>query len=257
MKTDGYSFLKVEFDDGVAVIRFNRPENGNRWARSDEWELAQVFSDVRSDDVKAIVLTGSGDTFCGGAHHSDDPFDAFDYYNRSIELFGSVLDLDTPLVVAINGTASGSGLTLAMFGDIVIAEEHVQFSDAHVKGGVVTATGSFLWPPSIGLLRAKRYLLTGDAFSAADAERWGLVTEVVPTGGSLDRALEFARRFAAMHTSGVRGTKRALNTWLKVAFGPVFQHALSLEFMSFPAELLNYGRGDGRPEQPDAAAAPR
>jgi enoyl-CoA hydratase len=257
MKTDGYSFLKVEFDDGVAIIRFNRPDNGNRWARSDEWELAQVFSDVRADEVRAIVLTGSGDTFCGGAHHSDDPFDAYDYYNRSIELFGTVLNLDTPLVVALNGTASGSGLTLAMFGDIVIAEEHVQFSDAHVNGGVVTATGSFLWPPSIGLLRAKRYLLTGDAFSANDAERWGLVTEVVPRGASFDRALEFARRFASMPASGVQGTKRALNTWLKVAFGPVFQHALSLEFMSFPAELLNYGHGNGQQEQPDTAAAPQ
>jgi enoyl-CoA hydratase len=249
VKSDGYSFLKVDFDDGVAVVRFNRPENGNRWARSDEWELGQMLADVRSDEVKAIVLTGSGDTFCGGAHHSDDPFDPFDYYNRSIELFGSVVNLDTPLVVAINGAASGSGLTLAMFGDIVIAEEHVQFRDAHVAGGVVTATGSFLWPPSIGLLRAKRYLLTGDAFSAHDAERWGLVTEVVPQGASFDRALEFARRFASMPANGVRGTKRALNTWLRVAFGPVFQHALSLEFMAFPTELLDYGHGDGREEQ--------
>jgi enoyl-CoA hydratase len=256
MKTDGYSFLKVEFDDGIAVVTFNRPENGNKWARADEWELAQVLTDVRSDEVKAVVLTGSGDTFCGGAHHSDDPFDPFDYYNRSIGLFGSVLDLDTPLVIALNGTASGSGLTLAMFGDIVIAEEHIQFSDAHVLGGVVTATGSFLWPPSIGLLRAKRYLLTGDAFSAEDAERWGLVTEVVPRGTSKERAMEFARRFASMHASGVQGTKRALNQWLRVAFGPVFQHALSLEFMAFPTDLLNYGRGNGQPDEA-APASPR
>jgi enoyl-CoA hydratase len=256
MKTDGYSFLDVGFDDGIAVVTFNRPENGNKWARADEWELAQMLADVRSDEVKAIVLTGSGDTFCGGAHHSDDPFDPFDYYNRSIELFGSVLDLDTPLIIALNGTASGSGLTLAMFGDIVIAEEHIEFRDAHVVGGVVTATGSFLWPPSIGLLRAKRYLMTGDAFSADDAERWGLVTEVVPRGTSKERAMVFARRFAAMDPTGVRGTKRALNQWLRTAFVPVFQHGLSLEFMAFPVERLNYGQGNGRQDE-TAPPAPR
>jgi enoyl-CoA hydratase len=233
MRTEGYSFINVEQSDGVAFVTFNR----NTWARAEEWELFQVFDDLQADDdVRAVLLTGTGDSFCGGNHHSDDPFDAYDYYDRSCRLFGSVMDLDKPLVVAINGPATGSGLTLAMFGDIVYAERHVTFRDAHVLGGVVSATGPFLWPPSIGLLKAKRYLLTGDEFSAEEAQAMGLVTEVVETGTSRRHGTDMATRLAAIRPAAVQGTKRALNQWLRVAFGPVFQTALSLEFMRFPEE---------------------
>lgn len=233
MQTEGYSFLGVEVSDGVATVRFNR----NTWALAEEWELFRIVEDLRSDgDVRAVVLTGTGDTFCGGAHHGDDPFDPFGYYDRSSRLFGSFVDLDKPMVVAINGPASGSGLTLAMLGDIIFAERHIVFRDAHVLGGVVSATGPFLWPPSMGLLRAKRYLLTGDEFSATEAQSMGLVTEVVEPGTSLKHASDMARRLADIRPEAVQGTKRALNQWLRQAFGPVFQTALSLEFMTFPSE---------------------
>jgi enoyl-CoA hydratase len=242
MDVAAYSFFKVDLEDGVATVAFNRPENGNKWARADEPEVFGLIPDLTDDDrVKVVVLTGSGDTFGGGAHHSDDPFEAYDYYDRSLRLFGSFMNFDKPLLIAINGTASGSGLTLAMFGDIVIAERHVRFADAHVLGGVVSATGPFLWPPNMGLLRAKRYLLTGDPFSAEEALEFGLITEVVDSGKSVERAHELATRIAALRPSAVQGTKRALNQWLRVAFDPVFRHALSLEFMRFPADLLNYG----------------
>lgn len=233
MHIDPYSYLGVEKREGVAYVTFNR----NTWALAEEWELFQLVEDMRTDvDVHAIVLSGTGDTFCGGAHHGDDPFDAYDYYERSCRLFGGFVDMDKPLVVAINGPASGSGLTLAMLGDVVYAERQVTFRDAHVLGGVVSATGPFLWPPSMGLLRAKRYLLTGDPFSAEEAQDMGLVTEVVDTGTSRDHAAAMAKRLAEIRPAAVQGTKRALNQWLKQAFGPVFQTALSYEFMRFPAE---------------------
>jgi enoyl-CoA hydratase len=243
METDGYSFLQVEVRDSVAYITFNRPDIGNKWSRAEEWEIPKVMHDLQAaDDVRVVVWTGSGDTFCGGAHHSDDPFNAFDYYNRSVEIFGQFVDIDKPMVMAINGTASGSGLTFAMFGDIVVAERHVVFRDAHVLGGVVTATGPFQWPQSIGLLRAKRYLLTGDPFSADEAERMGLINEVVDSGTSLQRATAFANQIASLSPAAIQGTKRALNRWMKLSFSPVFEHALSLEFMRFPQDT-RYGSG--------------
>ena len=239
-----YSFLKVEIDDGLALVTFNKPETGNKWSRAEEWEMDELPGDLAGDDrVRAVVMTGSGDTFSGGAHHADDPFDASDYYDRSVKIFASYMDLDKPMVIALNGHASGSGLTLAMFGDIVVVERHVEFRDAHVLGSVVTATGPFLWPPSMGLMRAKRYLLTGDTFSADDAERFGLVSEVVDTGHSLERATELATQLAALSPKQLQATKRALNRWLKINFGPVFEHALSLEFMTFPAAERGYGQG--------------
>lgn len=232
MKLEPYSYLGVDKRDGIAQVTFNR----NTWALAEEWELFQLLDDLRDDDVRVVTLTGTGDTFCGGAHHGDDPFDAYGYYERSCRLFGGFVDLEKPLIVAINGTPSGSGLTLAMLADIVYVERQVVFRDAHILGGVVSATGPFLWPPSMGLMRSKRYLLTGDPFSAEEALEMGLVTEVVDTGTSLKHANEMARRLAEIRPAAVQGTKRALNQWLRMAFAPVFQTALSYEFMRFPAE---------------------
>lgn len=244
MNPADYDFFKVEVRDGYVVAAFNRPAVRNMWARSEEHEIPELMAEVASDDsIRALILTGVGDYFSGGAHHSDDPFDAFDYYDRSRQIFGAFVDMDKPLIIALNGPASGSGLTFAMFGDIVIAERQVEFRDAHVVGGVVSATGPFLWPPSIGLLRAKRYLITGDSFSAEEAERFGLVSEVVEQGQALKRAEEMAAHVASLPPAGVQGTKRSLNRWLKANFEPIFEHALSLEFMRFPVAESNYGAG--------------
>jgi enoyl-CoA hydratase len=238
MDTKAYEFLEIDVRDGVAFTTFNRPEAANKWAYSQEWEMSQFFDDaIADDDIRVVLFTGKGDAFCGGADHSDDPFDAYGYYERSCTIFRKWMDIDKPLVMAINGTAGGSGLTLAMFGDVVIAERQVEFRDAHVLGGVVTATGPFLWPPNMGLLRAKRYLLTGDPFSAEEAERFGLVNEVVDKGESLTRATAIAKQLASIRPEAVQGTKRALNQWQRQSFGPIFEHALSLEFMRFPGGL--------------------
>lgn len=250
MKTDHYSFLDVRVQDGIAFVTLNNPDTGNRFALADEWEFNDLTQQLGSDtEVRAVVLTGAGDTFSGGAHHSDDPFDPIGYYNRSIKLFGGFVNLDTPVIVAVNGPATGSGLTFALFGDIVVAEQHVRFADPHVLGGVVSATGPFQWPPSIGLMRAKRYLLTGDSFSADEAYAMGLVSEVVESGQSLARATEFAEKVATLSPKAVQGTKRALNEWFRTAFGPVFQHGLALEFLSFPAAESSYGSGEISPER--------
>ena len=240
-----YSFLKVERDNGIGRVTFNRPENGNRWALSEEWELTQVIDDLRSDDdVRVMLLTGSGDTFCGGAHHGDDPFNPADYFDRSLDVFGAWMNFDKPIVVALNGPATGSGLSLMALSDIVVCERQLTFSDPHVNIGVVSATGAFFWPLSVGLSNAKRYLLTGDAMSAEEALRIGLVHELVDQGGAVERGLGFARHIASLPPQGVQGTKRVLNQWLRSNFAPVFQQGLALEFLRFPTAVLNYGQGE-------------
>lgn len=246
MQTErAYSYLKIEkADGGVAVVTFNRPEDGNRWALADEWEVTQFLHDLAADDeVRAVVLTGSGGTFCGGAHHNDDPFDPFGYYDRSREVFGAWLDFPKPIVVALNGPATGSGLSFMTLCDIVIAERHVTFSDPHVRVGVVTATGPYMWPLSVGLLRAKRWLLTGDTLDAEEAERIGLVSEVVETDSSFDRAMALARQVASYSPTAVQGSKRVLTQWMRQAFTPVFEQGLALEFLTFPAAAMGYGAG--------------
>lgn len=238
MDTDKYKFFDVTVEDHVATAVFNGADPKNRWALADEHELFWLPQDVADDDdIHVLVLTGAGDAFAGGAHHGDDPFAPADYFFRSIKLFRLYLELDKPIISAVNGAISGSGLSLAMFSDIVVAERHVVFSDAHVLGGVVSATGAFEWPPNIGLARARRYLLTGDPFSAQEAKEMGLIAEVVDDGTSLTTAMEFARRIAALRPIGVQSTKRALLRGMRNDFSPLFEHGLALEFLTFPEGL--------------------
>lgn len=117
--------------------------------------------------------------------------------------------------------------------------------------------GRILWgcdfidgaPPPIGPMRAKRYLLTGDSLSADEAYDMGLVSEVVESGQSLARATELAEKVAELSPKAVQATKRALNEWLRTAFGPVFKHGLALEFLSFPVAESSYGSGEIPPER--------
>src|SRR3954452_17706428 len=111
METTPYSFLDIVVEDGIAITTFNRPDNANRWAYSQEWEMAQFFDDAaEDDDIRVVLFTGAGETVCGGDDHSDDPFDAFEYYDRSCKIFGKWMAFDKPMVMAVNGTAGGSGL---------------------------------------------------------------------------------------------------------------------------------------------------
>lgn len=232
-----YEFLGYDVREHVAHLTFDSPDTGNTFALSQEWELFDALERIqRDEDVHVAVLTGAGDVFGGGNHHSDDPFDGAAYYERSIALFGAWLRVEKPIVVAFNGPGN---LTFALLSDIVVAEEHVEIKDPHVVLGVVAATGSFLWPMSTGLARAKRHLLVGDAITAAEAERIGLIAEVVPTGSSKARAIELAEEIAARRPRAVQKSKRALNEWMLQSFGPIFKHSLSLEFLHFPTDLFD------------------
>lgn len=238
MKTDHYKFLKVEVRDHVCFVTFNSPETGNTWADADAWEMTDVVVQIRADDdVRAVVLTGAGDTFGGGAHHSDDPFDDGPWYDRANKRFGDWIAIEKPIVVALNGKGN---LTLVLLSDIVVAERHVTLEDRHVLVGVPAATGSYLWPQSVGLNKSKRYILTGDGISAEEAERMGLIAEVVDTGKSVERATELAMKIAALDPTGVQQSKKAINKWMQNAFDPILRHGLSLEFLNFPLEKLGY-----------------
>ncbi|HUR78786.1 MAG TPA: enoyl-CoA hydratase-related protein [Acidimicrobiales bacterium] len=231
-----YTFLGVETRDGVTVATMNGPSDQNHWQSDTEWELHDLAARTGADEsARALVLTGAGEYFTSGIGLVVGAFDPFAFYERARALVNAFFNLDKPVVMAMNGPATGSGLTLALTGDIIIAEEQVTFIDAHVAGGTISATGSFLWPRNTGLLNAKRYLLTGEPFDAATACDIGLVTEVVARGKALDRALEYGAKFASMPPTGVQGTKRALNQWMRRASSEIFDNALAMEFLRLPA----------------------
>ena len=226
---DGIVDLTVDGTVGTARLI------GGQILPDDLLTLTRFFRAVHEDGgIRVLVLTGTGDTFAVSGCDPNQTVTPAQGYERTVNVTRALIDLDTPLVVAINGAAANAGLTLALLGDIVILERQVTLSDPHVRLGVSSATGPYLWPPAMGLLKAKRYVLTGDDLTSEEAERLGLVTEVVDEGRSLERAQQFAHQMAELPPVALRATKRSFNQWLRMAYAPVLEPALGLEFLNLP-----------------------
>jgi enoyl-CoA hydratase len=148
------------------------------------------------------------------------------------EMVVNAVNFSKPTVCAMNGSAMGGPLAFALLNDFVIAERDVVFSDLHVPHGVAAGDGGVLiWPLTVGIMRARKALLLGESFDAETAERLGLISEVVDTGKSYERALEYVAKLAAMPRDALRHTKHALNEWLRMAL-PAFDLSWAGEIMT-------------------------
>jgi enoyl-CoA hydratase/carnithine racemase len=245
--TAPYKFLHVHNRDGVVFAEMSHP-NYNRDERED-WP--RLLESVANDDAaRVLVISGWGNPPLDRPKVFEN-FDAYQYYSRaSREPVPLMLDFPKPIVTALDG--SPDVMTIPLCTDVVIAERHVVLDDHHVPLDVVSATQPLLWPLSAGLMKAKKYILTGEQLTAEEAERIGLITEVVDTGESLKRAAEIAERLASLRPEAVQATKRLLNYWLKSAMTPILEHGLALEFMLFPERYAKTtpapGRGDPQVE---------
>jgi enoyl-CoA hydratase len=217
-----YKYFKVELDRGLAIITINRPEVLN--ALNDEGlnEMQHgIFSDMsRDEDVRSIVLTGAGTAFCTGADQKrggtslvqKQHDNALSSDWKQLHLINGLLDLDKPIIAAVNGPAIGMGATMALFCDIIIASEAAKFADTHIKIGMVAGDGgTVIWPLLIGPAKAKQFLMTGDSINGKEAERIGLVNQVVPPDQLMPVATALARRLADGPTLAIGWTKRSVN----------------------------------------------
>ncbi len=235
MKTDNYHFLDVSVDGGVAVATMRHPD----YSHDERGDWDQLIGEVAADpDVHVLVVTGWGNPKQGPAPGLFEDFDAYTYYERArVSPMPAFLALDKPVIMALDG--SPGVMTIPLAGDILIAERHVTFADTHVLIGTASATQPYLWPLNSGLLRAKKYILTGQTFGAEVAQAMGLVTDVVDTGGSMAAAMEYARHLAGLRPETLQATKRALNQWLRLFRASVFESALTIEFMTFPKNFAD------------------
>ena len=221
---DRYQCIKVEIEDHVATVTLNRPELGNAVNETLHGEIGDIFYDISTDEaVRAVVLTGAGDVFCSGGNPEDlvlaQPADFnYDWMQKMRRLVSSLLDIDQPVVAALNGDAVGVGATIALYCDIIIAAEGASIYDPHVtKEGIAAGDGGFLmWALQLGIPRAKYHLMTGARLSAAQAAAAGLINECLPATDVVPRAMELARQFADGPGLAIRSTKRILNKVIEV-----------------------------------------
>ncbi len=236
-----YQHLLVEKKDGVALLTMNRPEVLNATNFRLHNELSRIWLDLGADpEVRAAVITGSGNAFSAGGD--------FEMIEQTIgnaeavagtmqeagDIVHNMINLDKPVISAINGVAVGAGLAVALLADISIASENARITDGHIRLGVAAGDhATVIWPLLCGMAKAKYYLLTCDFLDGREAERIGLVSKAVPADQLMSTAMEVAHKLAAGPQPAIRWTKRALNQWLRQAALNSFDYSLALEMMGF------------------------
>jgi enoyl-CoA hydratase len=230
--TDHSDFVLVDRPHpGVALVTLNRPERMNSMAFDVMVPLRAVLDELRFDnDVRVVVLTGAGRGFSSGADHKSAgsvPHVAGltrpTFALRSMEVLDEVIlalrRLHQPVIAAVNGAAIGGGLCLALACDIRVAASGAYFRAAGINNGLTASELglSYLLPRAIGASRAFEIMLTGRDVDAAEAERIGLVSQVVAEDELLAYCYGIAQRIAAFSRPGTELTKRTLWSGLDAA----------------------------------------
>ena len=212
-------FRKIIFEreDGIGVLRFNRPEVMNAFDPEMVEELLKAIDQIRNDDhTKVLVMTGTGKAFCVGVDLSTIKGLSVDQGTQFLKKVHQViLDLvamEKPVIAAIHGYAFGGGWNFALACDLVIASEDAKFSQAFVKIGLVSDMGGMYFLPKwVGLNKAKELMFTGETIDAREAERIGMVNRVVPEGDLERAAKELAKKIALGPLKPIGLMKKILN----------------------------------------------
>jgi enoyl-CoA hydratase len=239
--------LSITVDGSVAEITLTRPEVLNRFDAELHRDFVDALLEVRGhEDVRAAVLASTGKVFSAGGDFEfmlemrADTAKRIRSLDEGRLLLNTLIDIPFPIVTALQGDAIGLGATVVLATDAVVAARTAGLSDPHVNIGLVAGDGGcVLWPAATGILRAKRYLLTGDRLPAEDAFALGLVTDLVDTADeTLPTARALAARMAALPPLAVQGTKRALNRLLQQRAGEVLDLSITLEAQSMASDDL-------------------
>jgi enoyl-CoA hydratase len=241
-----YEYLKIEVADRVATVTINRPDQLNAVHAALHHEFEQIWLDLAQDrDVNAILLTGAGEAFSVGGDLTsrDKPTKSKGRGGRRIvmadgrRVIENLLDVEQPIVAAINGDALGFAANVALLCDVTVAAETAKLADTHVALGAVAGDGgAVIWPLLIGPNRAKEFLMLGDSLTGADAARIGLVNYAVPGEEVLPKARELVQRLADGPTWAIRWSKLAVNKWLKQQANLIMDAGLAYEALTLTTQ---------------------
>ncbi|MDO8704334.1 MAG: enoyl-CoA hydratase [Sulfuricaulis sp.] len=210
---------------GYAVVTLNRPRALNALSRALRDELATAFDHLAADPgVRVLILTGAGRAFCAG-------IDVKELSNVGLGRAGEVADpvlalsrFAGPVIAAVNGVAVTGGFELALACDILLASEEARFADTHGRIGILPGWGlSQRLSRRIGVHRAKELSLTGKYLSAAQAEHWGLVNQVLAAAELLSAARSMALEMLSLLPHMLLAYKQLIDDGAELAFGAAMQ----------------------------------
>jgi enoyl-CoA hydratase/carnithine racemase len=234
--------IRLERDGTTLIATIDHPTSPmnavDQQLHDDAGELFRILKQER--EARVIVLTGGTKrAFSAGGDFNWfpqlRPIDTLDHLRSSAkQIIWDLLDVEVPIVCALNGSAAGLGASIALMCDLLVMSERAVIVDPHVNVGLVAGDGgAAIWPLLVGPLAAKRHLLLGDPLTAADAVRLGVAAEICAPEQVHDRALHWAARIAAQPPLAVRGTKISVNQQLKRALLDSFDLSTALEIPCF------------------------
>ncbi|KRB75746.1 enoyl-CoA hydratase/isomerase family protein [Noviherbaspirillum sp. Root189] len=211
--------LLFEVQDRIATITLNRPEKMNAFTT----EMLHAWADAlhecaRRDDVHVVVLTGAGKGFCSGGdvgnikdRTEDSAYARKKALAERVHRIPLILEtFDKPVIVAVNGVATGAGMDMALMGDIRIAARSARFAETYVRIGIFAGDGGTWYLPRIvGMPKALELFWTARFVDAEEAERLGIVNKVVDDAELMKSTYEMAAQIAAQPPIAVQMMKRA------------------------------------------------
>jgi 2-(1,2-epoxy-1,2-dihydrophenyl)acetyl-CoA isomerase len=205
--------VETSRDGAVITITLNRPDVLNALNKAMQDALAAALKEARDPEIRAVVITGAGRGFCVGqdlTEFREAPADIADRLRGSYHPnVLAVRALEKPVIASINGPAAGAGLSFAAACDLRIAADSATFVPAFINIGLVPDSGgTFFIARLLGPARAFEWMTSGRRLTAAEAQAWGLVSEVVDADRLPERAAELAATLAAMPTRAIGMTKR-------------------------------------------------
>jgi enoyl-CoA hydratase/carnithine racemase len=237
--TQDWQHFRVERADGVATITFTRPERLNALTFSSYADLRDFFAEIpHRDDTRVVVLRGEGRAFCSGGDVDEiigatldmRPDELLSFTTMTGEVVRAMRESPAPVIAAIQGTAAGAGSVLALASDFRVMARSAKFAFLFTKVGLAGADmgAAYLLPRLVGLGRATSLLMLGDSLPAEQAERWGLVHDLVDDGQVDAAASALAARLATGPWQGYSATKRLLSRELDMSLSS----AVELEAMT-------------------------
>jgi 2-(1,2-epoxy-1,2-dihydrophenyl)acetyl-CoA isomerase len=231
------SLIALAIDGPVATLTINRPDAMNALGEPGDGDaFAAACAEITANRaVRCAILTGAGRAFSAGGNvkamqnregaFAGAPYEVAQGYRTNIHRIARALyGLEVPLIAAVNGPAIGLGNDVACFADIRIASDTAKFGVTFLKLGLIPGDGgAWLLPRTIGMSRAAELLFTGDVIDAATAEKWGLVSRVVPADQLMAEARKLADRIAAQPPQALRTAKLLLRQGQTVSYDTLLE----------------------------------
>jgi methylglutaconyl-CoA hydratase len=212
-----YRTILVEDAPPVRIVTLNRPESRNAMTQEMRLELIGAFDEVARSHCRVLILTGAGGSFCSGLDlaelesvHGKTPSEHRHDAEQVAQLFMTLYELPIPTIAAVEGAAIAGGAGLAMICDFTLAASTAKFGFTEARIGFVPALVSAFLSLQASDKACRDLLLTGRLFGADEAQRLGLLNEVVPPNEVMSRAKEQAETLLANSPQSMRATKQLL-----------------------------------------------